>query len=254
MSAYIYCLRTTDAHGQSYDGFQWPREIGAEVVAPCWRDDGTANYGLRGFPRGEGDGSFVNWATDALWWIVRVNADEARAIRDEEQVKFPRCVVHAFGTRDEMTRLMATLHPEARAIIGATVEAGDWRVASVGDFGMATAGQGGTATAGHGGTARAGDCGIATAGYSGTATAGEYGTAIVGPLGMAKCGPGGKAIADECGRASAGKGGMIMLEWRDRAGRLRMIVGYVGEGRIRANVPYRVDAAGKLVRADCDDA
>ena len=84
--------------------------------------------------------------------------------------------------------------------------------------GTAMAGYGGTATAGYLGTATAGNRGIATAGYGGTATAGDLGTVIV-------------------------------KLWDDEATRYRLIVGYVGEGGIEANVAYRVEG-GKLVRAE----
>ncbi|HEY3500671.1 MAG TPA: hypothetical protein VGK73_38525, partial [Polyangiaceae bacterium] len=75
----------------------------------------------------------------------------------------------------------------------------------------------GTATAGDSGTATAGDSGTATAGYGGTATAGED--------------------------------GIIEIAWWDGK-RFRRTTGYVGEGGIEANVPYVLDAQGKLVRKD----
>ena len=73
-----------------------------------------------------------------------------------------------------------------------------------------------------GGTATAGDRGTATAGGYGTATAGDRGT------------------------ATAGVGGEIRIRWWDGS-RYRLAVGYVGEGGIRPGVPYRCDAAGRLV-------
>ena len=80
-----------------------------------------------------------------------------------------------------------------------------------------TAGYGGTATAGYGGTATAGDSGTATAGERGTATAGERGT-------------------------------LQIKRYDPVAGRYRTVTGYTGEDGIEANVPYKLDQDGKLVR------
>ena len=86
-------------------------------------------------------------------------------------------------------------------------------------YAQATAGDGGTATAGDCGTATAGDSGTATAGYCGTATAGYCGTAII-------------------------------KWWDSETDRYRLAVGYVSEDGIEANVAYRCDDEGNLVRAD----
>ena len=52
------------------------------------------------------------------------------------------------------------------------------------------------------------------------------------------------------GTATAGDGGTIVIEWYDSdAGRYRRTVGCVGEDGIEANVPYRCNTGGKLVRA-----
>ena len=52
------------------------------------------------------------------------------------------------------------------------------------------------------------------------------------------------------GTATAGARGTIVIEWYDAAAkRYRRTVGYVGEGDIEADVAYRCDAGGKLVRA-----
>ena len=99
------------------------------------------------------------------------------------------------------------------------------------DAGTATAGYAGTATAGDDGTATAGDDGTATAGYAGTATAGTRGTATAGTRGT----------------ATAGYAGTVTIRWWDGATqRYRLTVGYVGEGGIEPNTPYRVED-GKLV-------
>ena len=99
--------------------------------------------------------------------------------------------------------------------------------------GTATAGYAGTATAGNAGTATAGDRGTATAGYAGTATAGNRGTATAG----------------DRGTATAGNRGIIQIRcWDGTRARARVVTGYVGEGGIMANVPYRL-VGGKLAIA-----
>ena len=92
---------------------------------------------------------------------------------------------------------------------------------------------------GYRGTATAGYRGTATAGYRGTATAGAYGTATAGAYGTATAGEGGTATAGGYGR--------LTISWYDT--RRRVSVAYVGEGGILPNVPYRLDVAGRFVRA-----
>jgi len=70
-----------------------------------------------------------------------------------------------------------------------------------------------------------------TAGYSGTATAGDRGTATAGGWGT----------------ATAGDWGTVQVKWWDGK-RYRIATGYVGEGGIKANTPYRV-VDDKLVEA-----
>ena len=99
--------------------------------------------------------------------------------------------------------------PSGIAIVGATVVAGN--------YGTATAGFGGTATAGDRGTATAGDCGVAAAGDYGAATAGNDGT------------------------ATAGDYGTIQIRYSDGS-RYRTVIGYIGEGGLKPNTPYRLNS------------
>ena len=78
-----------------------------------------------------------------------------------------------------------------------------------------------------------------TAGYSGTATAGDRGTATAGDRGT--------ATAGDWGTATAGDWGTVQVKWWDGK-RYRIATGYVGEGGIKANTPYRV-VDDKLVEA-----
>ena len=128
--------------------------------------------------------------------------------------------------------------------------AGDRGTATAGAYGTATAGSCGTAIAGSGGVATAGSYGIATAGDLGTATVSHGGTATAGNEGAATAGDFGTATAGDGGTATAGYRGEICIRWMDRsAARYRTTIGYVGEGGIEPNTPYRCDEHGRLVRA-----
>ncbi|MGV8528843.1 hypothetical protein ACV35S_06905, partial [Pseudomonas aeruginosa] len=100
----------------------------------------------------------------------------------------------------------------------------------------------GTATAGYKGTATAGDEGTATAGYKGTATAGYKGTATAGDEGTATAGNWGTATAGE-------KGEVRIRYWDEKTERCRTVIGYIGEDGLEPNVPYKLNAGRKLVRA-----
>jgi hypothetical protein len=147
----------------------------------------------------------------------------------------------------------------ATAGYSGTATAGDSGTATAGDRGTATAGYSGTATAGYSGTATAGDSGTATAGDSGTATAGDRGTATAGYSGTATAGDSGTATAGDSGTATAGdrgtatagdRGTLNIRWWDSKHDRYRMVVGYVGEDGIEANVAYKLDeTTRKFVKA-----
>jgi hypothetical protein len=61
----------------------------------------------------------------------------------------------------------------------------------------------------------------------------------------------GTATAGDRGTATAGEGGTISILWWDGSrGKCRRSVACVGEGGIEPHVPYRLDEAGKFVRAE----
>ncbi|MFG8791718.1 hypothetical protein ACEPVN_08100, partial [Pseudomonas aeruginosa] len=68
--------------------------------------------------------------------------------------------------------------------------------------------------------------GTATAGYKGTATAGNWGTATAGE-----------------------KGEVRIRYWDEKTERCRTVIGYIGEDGLEPNVPYKLNAGRKLVRA-----
>ena len=218
-------LRVCGPNGESYNGFRWPLTVGAEVVAPDWNERAECGNGLHGWLYGSGDIGVANIVDGAVWLVVEVAEP---IVMLGGKCKYQRGTVRCVGPMHAAAAYMLEHEPRAKscAVIGAVLSAGDGETCAVGALGTATAGDSGTATAGDRGTATAGDRGTATAGYRGTATAGYRGT------------------------ATAGYSGTIVIEWYDyEAKRYRRTVGYVGEGDIEADVAYRCDAGGKLVRA-----
>ncbi|WP_199914108.1 hypothetical protein [Pseudomonas aeruginosa] len=261
-------LRTCSADLTSHGGFQWPDKIGAVVEAPDWKKDNKCGHGLHGwlFGQGDHDCSSTVGDADAKWLVVEVGLSDMIALGGKE--KFPRCTIRHIGDRASATQFLIANEPRAAgvAVIGATLQAGDkelcqvgaygtatagdWGTATAGDEGTATAGNWGTATAGYKGTATAGDEGTATAGNWGTATAGDWGTATAGYKGTATAGDWGTATAGYKGTATAGEKGEIRIRyWDEKADRYRTVIGYIGEDGLEPNVPYKLNADRKFVRA-----
>ncbi|HGM5647945.1 TPA: hypothetical protein ACKPY2_000546 [Pseudomonas aeruginosa] len=277
-------LRTCSADLTSHGGFQWPDKIGAVVEAPDWKKDNKCGHGLHGwlFGQGDHDCSGTVGDADAKWLVVEVVLADLIALGGK--VKFPRCTVRHIGGKASATQFLIANEPRSAgvAVIGATLQAGDKGFCQVGDYGTATAGDEGTATAGNWGTATAGDegtatagnrgtatagdwgtataggwgtataggWGTATAGNRGTATAGDWGTATAGDWGTATAGNRGTATAGDCGTATAGEKGEIRIRyWDEKAGRYRTVIGYIGEDGLEPNVPYKLNADRKFVRA-----
>ncbi|MBG6316883.1 hypothetical protein I5I13_07260 [Pseudomonas aeruginosa] len=277
-------LRTCSADLTSHGGFQWPDKIGAVVEAPDWKKDNKCGHGLHGwlFGQGDHDCSGTVGDADAKWLVVEVVLADLIALGGK--VKFPRCTVRHIGGKASATQFLIANEPRAAgvAVIGATLQAGDKELCQVGAYGTATAGYKGTATAGYKGTATAGDEGTATAGYKGTATAGDEGTATAGDEGTATAGDEGTATAGNWGTATAGdegtatagnwgtatagdkgtatagnwgtatageKGEVRIRYWDEKTERCRTVIGYIGEDGLEPNVPYKLNAGRKLVRA-----
>ena len=100
-------LRTTDKDGRAHGGFQWPLEVGAEVIAPDWDPKPACGGGLHGLLDGLGESMHLSFDADAIWWIVE--ADETVDLGGKH--KFPRCKVVAFGPRHEVTAHLHGLRP-----------------------------------------------------------------------------------------------------------------------------------------------
>ena len=156
-----YILRTCNADMSSRNGFVWPRE--GVVECPDWKPTEECGNGLHGALWGEGDGSLLDWSSNAVWVVAGIE----EWIDLGGKVKFQRAEVVFAGSRYEAVAEIIK-RGATGAVIGGTAIAGYGGTATAGDRGTATAGDRGTATAGYGGTA--------IAGYGGTATAGDYGT------------------------------------------------------------------------------
>jgi hypothetical protein len=252
-------LRCCAPDMSSQNGFVWPG-VGEVAEASDWEPTGECGNGLHGWLYGQGDHTCSSYYENAgaKWLVVEVELSSVVMLGGK--VKFPRGVVRFVGEKHEAAAYLIEHEPQAKsvAVIGASLTVGDEQTcivgalgtATAGDSGTATAGYSGTATAGYRGTATAGYRGTATAGYSGTATAGYRGTATAGYRGTATAGYRGTATAGDSGTATAGDSGELRIRWYDyRADRYRLAVAYVGEDGIEPNVPYRLDAEHKFVRA-----
>jgi len=254
------------------------------VEAPDWDPTPEYGHGLHGLLWGVGDSDLLDWAPEAKWLVVEVDADVIVDLGDN--VKFPRGTVVHCGDRLSATKYIIEHGADPARMVVHSVTAGDYDIAMAGDYsiatsgykstamvgkygtatvgsygtamagdrGIATAKDRGAATAGYGGVATADDWGVATAGRCGTAKAGRYGTATAGPYGTAVVGDEGIAMAGKYGTAAAGYGGTVVVHYLDEdTGRMRLAVGYVGESGIEANRAYRVKY-GKLVLADEEES
>ena len=267
-------LRFVRADFTSFQGFQWPREVGAVVTAPDWRDNRDCGNGLHGWLWGEGDVRSWGRQRHDVMIVVRHGA----YVELDGKVKFPSCTVAFVGDTASAPKWLAENGGAGRKIIHGTATAGDFGTATAASYGAATAGYRGTATAGDFGTATAASYGAATAGYRGTATAGDFGTATAasygaatagyrgtataasygtatagdfgtataGYYGTATAGYYGTATAGDFGTATAGDYGIFVIRWHDGK-RYRLAEGIVGENGILPNVAYRV-VDGKLAQ------
>jgi len=274
----VLVMRTCSADMTSYGGFRWPKR--GPVSAPDWIDNYECGNGLHGWLWGEGD-VLLDQCDDinAKWLVVRVLASEVRHGQGHMigKCKFPRGYVVHCGNRKSATEYIMAHGAAGKAVICATVTAGDRGTAvagylgtatvgnrgtaMAGDRGTAVAGYLGTATVGDRGTAKAGDRGTAVAGYRGTAMAGYLGTATVGDEGTATVGCLGTAVAGHRGTAVAGNEGTATTGYRGTAmagdrgilqigyytGRFRIATAYVGENGIKPNIKYRLDDAHNFV-------
>ena len=129
-------LKTVNADMTAHGGFVWPKS--GLVEAPDWEPTKECGKGLHGALWGEGDGTLLDFSSDAKWLVFE--ADEYIDLGGK--VKSPRGEVVFCGDRKSATDYIIE-HGARGAVIGAVISAGDRGTATAGDRGTATAGDGG---------------------------------------------------------------------------------------------------------------
>lgn len=137
-----------------------------------------------------------------------------------------------------------------------TVIGGDFSTVAGGDCSTLIGGKRSTLTGGDESTVNGGDCSTATGGrgarviggYNSTVTGGDKSTVIGAYESNVVGGDDSKVIGGDYSTVRGGKGSVLIVEYWD-GNRRRIIIGYVGEDGIEANVPYIVKK-GKVVRAE----
>src|SRR5690554_2757080 len=87
----LLILRTCAPDGTSRNGFTWPLEPGAPVMAPDWDSDPQRDCGggLHGLPWGVGDGALLSWEPDVRWLVVEVDVG-AGCVGSADKCRFAR--------------------------------------------------------------------------------------------------------------------------------------------------------------------
>ena len=205
-------LRVCRPDGTSHGGFKWPLTVGAEVVAPDWKNNTTCGNGLHGWLYGQGDHSCVSyWADDAAKWLV-LEVESSGIQMLSGKCKFERCIVRFVGDKAAAADYLIEHEPQAAsvAVIGARLQVGAKHSGLVGALGTLTGGYRSTLTGGDYSTLTGGDYSTLTGGYRSTLTGGDYSE-------------------------------LRIRYWDDEAARYRTAIAYVGENGIKARVAYRLD-------------
>ena len=269
-------LRTCCADGSSRGGFVWPKS-GPVECPPQGADPGAhwdpypkCGNGLHGALWGEGEGSFLDWSSDARWLVVRVLVADVVDLRGK--VKFPRGWVEHCGDREGATRYLVEHGGAGRAVIGvsltggyrSTLTGGDRSTLTGGDHSTLTGGDDSTLTGGYrstltggdhstltGGdrsTLTGGDCSTLTGGDHSTLTGGDHST-LTGGYRSTLTGGDDSALTGGDGSTLTGGDCSTLTGWWWDGRRRRLAVAYVGEDGIEAGVPYRVER-GRFVRGE----
>ena len=106
----------------AYGGFQWPSEVGAEVVAPDWQPTEECGKGLHGWLNGEGDSSVADHfhTSDAKWLVLEVPS----FVELSGKVKFKSAKILHVGSRGECARYIWE-RTKAPRILGLELIGGD---------------------------------------------------------------------------------------------------------------------------------
>ena len=245
----VLVLRTVNADGTSYNGFQWPLEVGAVVECPDWDPEPKCGNGLHGLVRGEGDWDLLSWSPDAKALVLEV--EESCIVEIGGKVKFPRAVVREITSlTSAICRLACDGARIAKTVANMITEGG--KTASNGNASRLAAS--GDASQ----LATSGSCSqLAASGYASRLAASGYNSRLAASGDASQLATSGScsqlaasgdgsviaAAADNC-IAKTGPGGAIALTWHDGK-RYRITVGYVGEG-LDADTWYRLDEVGRF--------
>ena len=239
-------LRTVDADWRSRDGFRWYKTV--ETVAPDWDPDPhrECGGGLHGLLWGCGDVGLLSSDPDVVWLVVAVDPADMANPDQAHKVRFRAGQVRFHGTRGEaIDYLMGHGAAGLPVVYGrhssgykGSSTSGYKGSSTSGDGGSSTSGYKGTSTSGYKGTSTSGDWGSSTSGYKGTSTSGDWGSSTSGYRGTSTSG--------DWGSSTAGYNGTLIITWHDGA-RYRRAVGYVGEGGLKPDTPYRVNERGEFV-------
>jgi hypothetical protein len=251
MSEKALVLRTCKADLSSHGGFRWPES--GPVEAPDWSPEPVCGGGLHGWLWGEGNGELGCWEPEARWLVVEVDAD---AIVDlDGKVKFPRGAVVYCGDRLGATNYLAANGGQGKAIVGVTLTGGYRATLTGGYRATLTGGNGATLTGGNGATLTGGDGATLTGGDWATLTGGDgatltggYRAKLTGGDGATLTGGYRATLTGGDGATlTGGDGATLVFYWHDGR-RKRLAVGYVGEGGIEPNTPYRCNDVGEIIK------
>jgi len=128
-----FLLKTVRPDGAAWGGFRWTLDEGAEVIAPDWDPTPVCGGGLHGLLNGAGDGSLINWSTDAVWIVAEIPDDET-VVDVDGKVKVRRCIVRHVGDKTSAPEFLAA-HGHTEGVVGGTATAGERGTATAGDDG-----------------------------------------------------------------------------------------------------------------------
>ncbi len=244
----ILVLRTCEDDGTSSQGFVWPKC--GPVEAPDWKPTNECGHGLHGLPWGVGDGSLLDWSSDARWLVVRVSTDKRnyRAGVGElaEKCKFRRGAVVFCGDRKAATDYLLAHGASDKPVVGcyktggngAVLTGGYGAVLTGGDRAVLTGGDRAVLTGGNWAVLTGGNWAALTGGYRAVLTGGD-GAVLTGGNGAVLTGGYGAVLTGGYGAVLTG-GNWAALTWRILEGNYyRLHTVYVGEGGFKPNVAYR---------------
>lgn len=213
----VLLLKCVPTNGRTFNDFQWPLTVGAEVAAPDWDPTPECGHGLHGWPWGLsiGEGKDPDWS--ATWLVFAAKPEDVIDLGGKAKARAGRIVfVGDWQAAANVVRagqiawvLHRTQHAPHRDGSGAASSAtGDWGASSAtGDYGASSA---------------TGACSLAgVTGLNGRVRGGQYGVVALAWWNHAQ-----KRAEMRCARIGCGDG---------------------SDGLLKAGVWYQLDEAGAFV-------